>query len=344
MKKSVLRTIALVVCLTLCSAAFMTGCAKPVAPTTPAATEAPAVTAAPAEQPEATAQPEPAKKLRILFVSPMIGHPVWLGAKEGLDAASAEFGFEGVWMGADDHSVEKTVEAFEQAVAEKPDGIVCCPFAPAAFEVVMQKAKDAGIPVSTVAVDAIKPELRTAFIGTDSKAAGLKMAETLHAIVGDDMKVGIMMSNLDAANQLIQIEAFKEYIKQFPNAEILTIQEDAGDMNKCMEVFSTMIDTYPEMNCIMGNEGGGAPGYAKILTERGLTDKITVLTMDDTEQNLAVVKSGEIYGLMAQDFFKMGYLGAQYAFDAAQGKEVPAMTDSGVTLITKENVDTYKNK
>ena len=208
----------------------------------------------------------------------------------------------------------------------------------------MAKAREANIPVTVVAVDTTKIEDRKAFIGTDSAAAGLAQITALHSVVGDDMKIGVIMSNLDAQNQIIMLDAAKEYIKQFPNAEILDVRADSGDMNTAMEVFSSMIDAYPEMNCLMGLEGGGAPGFAKILTERKLTDKICVIPMDDTEQNLAVVRSGEIYGIMAQDFFKMGYLGAKYAWQAAQGIEVPSLTDSGITLVTKDNIDTYKNK
>ncbi len=283
------------------------------------------------------------KMLKILFVSPMIGHPVWLGAKEGMDAAAKEFGFKGVWMGADDHSVEKTVESLENAIAEKPNGIITCPFAPQAFTKTLEKAKAAKIPVSVVAVDAERSDLRVSFIGTNSWEAGTRQAEAIHKKTGDDMKIGVIMSNLDSQNQVIQVDALKAYIKKLPNAKILDIREDRGDVLKAIEVFSAMIDAYPEMNALFGTEGGGAPGFAKVLEERGLINKITVVSMDDVEQNLAVIREGKIYGIMAQNFFKMGYLGAQYAFEAAQGKKVPAEVDSGVTLVTKENVDTYKS-
>ena len=284
------------------------------------------------------------KELEILFVSPMVGHPVWLGAKEGMDAAAEEFGFTGVWTGADDHSVEKTVEALENAVAQLPDGIVTCPFAPQAFTTTLNKAKEAGIPVTVTAVDTEFPDQRASFIGTNSWEAGTTQAEALHKAVGDNMKIGVIMSNLDSQNQVIQVDALKAYIEDIPGAEIVDMQENRGDMIKAMEVFSAMIDAYPEMNALFGTEGGGAPGFAQVLEERGLADAITVISMDDTEQNLAVVREGKIYGIMAQNFFKMGYLGAKYAWQAAQGIDVPEEVDSGVTLVTQENVDTYKDE
>ena len=35
----------------------------------------------------------------LVFVTPLIAHPVWLAAKEGFDDAAEEFGFRGDWVG-----------------------------------------------------------------------------------------------------------------------------------------------------------------------------------------------------------------------------------------------------
>lgn len=282
------------------------------------------------------------KRLRINFVSPMVGHPVWLGAKEGMDAAAKEFGFSGVWMGADDHSLEKTLEALEQAVAERPDGIVCYPFSPSAFKNVLIKAKAANIPVTVVAADAENKGLRTAFVGTNCVEWGKKHTEALYKKAGDPFKVGVIMSNLDAENQVIAVNQLKEFVKNTPGAQIVDIQEDQGNQAKAIETFRNMVKAHPDMNALFGTEGSGAPGFAKVLEELKLLDKVAVISMDDTEQNLSVVREGKIYGIMAQNFYKMGYLGSKYAWEAALGRQVPAETDSGVTLVTRENVSTYK--
>lgn len=338
MSKKVLRIFAVVVCLAFVFSIGLAGCGTKSADQTPQ--KQTDTKDASKEEPKKA----DAKKLRILFVSPMVGHPVWLGAKEGMDAAAKQFGIDAVWTGADDHSVDKTVEALERAIAEKPDGIVCCPFSPSAFTKTLDKAKAANIPVSVVAVDAEKgKDQRSAFIGTNSIECGKKQAEALYKKVGKPLKIGVIMSNLDSQNQVIQVNAMKEFLKTVPGSEVVDMQADAGDQVKAMEIFSAMIKAHPDMNALFGTEGGGAPGFAKVLEEQKLGDKITVISMDDTEQNLAVVKAGKIYGLMAQNFYKMGFLGTQYAWEAAQGKQVPAETDSGVTLITKDNVDTYKN-
>ena len=65
--------------------------------------------------------------------------------------------------------------------------------------------------------------------------------------------------------------------------------------------------------------------------------------MDDTDMNLDAVRKGQVYAVAAQDFFEMGYLGAELCYKAILGEEVPSSVDSRVTIVTAENVDTYEH-
>ena len=287
------------------------------------------------------AGPEPT---RIIFVTPMTAHPVWLGAKNGMDAAATEFGFEGAWIGADDHGLEKTLEALETAIAEKPDGIIVNPFAPNAFTPALQRANDAGIVVACVCTDSENPDHRISFIGTDKLSCGMAQAAALHAKVGDEMKIGVMMSNLDAQDQILQVDGLRKYLKEnnLTKSEIVTIQDNDADTVKTIEVLTSMLISHPEINAIFGTEGAGPPSYGIVLEELGLTEKVTAIGMDDVEPNLAPVRKGSLYGVMAQDFYQMGYLGSKYIVEFLDGKEVPDVVDSGVKLVTLDNIDTYK--
>ena len=53
------------------------------------------------------------------------------------------------------------------------------------------------------------------------------------------------------------------------------------------------------------------------------------------------VRKGDIYGTTAQDFWGMGYLAGKYLYMNAHGMDVSSSTDTGVILVTKENIDTY---
>ncbi len=327
MKKGITRLFLFAICISMVLFMGLSGCSK--------------------EKSSAVSQKAADEKpVRIIFVTPMTAHPVWLGAKYGMDAAIEEFGFDGRWIGADDHGLEKTLEALETAIAERPDGIIVDPFAPSAFTEALKRAKEAGIVVTCVCCDAEDPSQRISFIGTDKIACGMAEAAALHEKVGEELKIGVIMSNLDAQDQILQVEGLKKYLaeKNLDKAEIVDVQDNDADAVKTIEVLTAMLTANPQINAIFGTEGAGPASYGIVLKEMGLTEKVMAIGMDDVETNLAPVKEGTIYGVMAQDFYKMGYLGAKNIIEHLNGNSVPDIVDSGVTLVTKENIDTYKNK
>jgi ribose transport system substrate-binding protein len=284
------------------------------------------------------------KKYTIMYVSPMVAHPVWLIAKAGFDAAAAEYGFTGIWTGADDHSVEKTVEALENTIVQKPDAIVTCPFAPAAFTNALRKAKEAGIIVTVSAVDAASEDLRAAFVGTDDIASGTEQIKQIINKLpkGEEVRVGFIMSNLDSENQVNQVNAAEKYMKDnnIPY-KIVDKQADFADTNRCVDIVSTMVRAHPEMNAIMAVEGAAAPAIGKAFEELGIGNKVIAVAMDGTDLNLETVRNGKITGVMAQNQFRWGYDTGKYAYLALTGEKVPSKTDSGVKFIDKSNVDTF---
>jgi ABC-type sugar transport system substrate-binding protein len=280
----------------------------------------------------------------IMYVSPKINDPVWLIAKAGFEAAAVEYGFNAVWGGADDHTVEKTVEALENIIVQQPDAIVTCPFAPAAFTNALKKAKEAGIVVTCAAVDAVSEDLRTAFVGTDLKVTGVEHIQKIISLLppGTEVRLGALYSNLDAENQNTQVNSAEEYMKAngIPHA-IVDRRADNADPNIAVEVVTSMLRAHPGINAIMSTEGGGTPGVGKALEEMGLQNKVVAICMDGTELNIDQVKNGRIAGVMAQNVYRWGYDTAKYAYLALQGEQVPSITNSGVTYVDKTNANSY---
>jgi ABC-type sugar transport system substrate-binding protein len=285
------------------------------------------------------------KKYTIMYVAPKVNDPVWLIVKAGFDAAAKEFGFNGIWTGADDHTVERTVEALENTVVQRPDAIVCCPFAPSAFTTALRNAKNAGIVVTTSAVDAANEDLRAAFVGTDNANCGIVQAQEIVKRLprGATVNLGIIMSNIDSENQVIQWKAAEKYFKDnnIPY-RIVDTRADNADPNTSVEVVKTMLQANPQINAILSCEGGGSPGVGKAIEELGLAGKIVAITMDATELNLDQVKKGNLTGVMAQNLYGgWGYDAARFAYMALRGEQVPSFTDSGVQLVDRAAAATF---
>jgi ribose transport system substrate-binding protein len=66
---------------------------------------------------------------------------------------------------------------------------------------------------------------------------------------------------------------------------------------------------------------------------------VKVVGFDLNDVLLQAVRKGDIAGLALQDPFRMGYEGVRTSVAIIQGKSYPRKLDTGVKMITRENVD-----
>jgi ribose transport system substrate-binding protein len=278
-------------------------------------------------------------KKRIVFVSPQVSYPVWLQAKAGFDAAAEEFGFYASWVGGRNSNIDDMLREIDIAIAENVDGIITCPLVPGEFSTKFKEITAVGIPLVSVAVDADLENLRTCYIGSDYIDMGYTLANALKNKIGDEMIIGIIMSNLDTNNQVIMTSSLRNYISLLPNSEIVAIDEDWADPIIGYAVLDKMLTEHPEINAIFSTEGGGVAGFSKVIRNRNLQEKVIIIGIDNIEPNLAAVRDGSIYGVISQDYYTMGYLAGKYAYEKSLGLDVPSFTYTDSYLITKETVD-----
>ena len=280
--------------------------------------------------------------INITFVTPLIGHPVWLDAKKGAEDAAKEFGFNTSWVGPQGIDMDAMVQQIEIALAEDVDGIITCPLNPSAFTNVYKKAQEQGVLITNTAVDTPE-DLRLAFIGTNAENMGIKGANALAEKMNGTGKIAVMQGSMDAGNQNESFYAFEETLKNnFPGMEIVVRESDDSDMLKAVDKFNAIFESYPEVNGIYCLEASAGPAAAKVVLERDLVGKITILAVDDMKDTLQYIRDGVIWGTATQNFYQMGYLGAKFIYDKINGQNVPSITDSGTIIVTQENIDSYK--
>ena len=123
--------------------------------------------------------------------------------------------------------------------------------------------------------------------------------------------------------------------------KIVTREVDNSDMVQAVDKINQILLTYPEVNVFYMLEGSAAPAAAQVFKEKGIKDKI-VLGIDDLPETLQAIRDGYVWGTLTQNYYKMGYEGTQFILKAMKGEKVPSVTDSGTTLVTMENIDSYK--
>jgi ribose transport system substrate-binding protein len=72
--------------------------------------------------------------------------------------------------------------------------------------------------------------------------------------------------------------------------------------------------------------------------------KIKMVGFDAGSQSVLDMKNGDVQGLVVQNPVFMGYKGVMSLYEHLQGQKVEKRIDTGVVLITSENMDKPENQ
>jgi ribose transport system substrate-binding protein len=314
--------------------------AAPTTATEPSKTEAvtDSTTTDPAETPSD-------QNYDFTFICPLVGNEYFVQASEGIAKADAEFGTKTQMVGPStlDNFAEEATKYFEATIASNVDGIMTDAIYVDLFTPLIAKAVAAGIPVVLIDSDA-KDSARSAYAGTHpyeaGRAAGLAMVEG----TGGKANIAVLSSDLTNEKLSTELQGFNDVIKDYPDMKIIATELTDADLLKATEKMQALVETYPEMNAVLGMTAYDVQGAAKVVTEMDLKG-MTLVGYDDLKETLEYIKSGTIYATIVQDPYMMGYTGVKLLKQIKDGEKLESTDiDTGVVTVTSKNVDTYRQK
>lgn len=284
----------------------------------------------------------------ITFVTPLIGHDSWLQARDGLFQAADDLGFEAEWVGPSDGNVDQMINFLEIAIAQDVDGIITQGQNPEAMVSVLEKAYEAGIPVCVIdSPIADAPQL--GYIGFDLDAAAKLGVEAAYNHFGPDAYINaiFLTTNIDYSAATTSFDNYKKYLTEYygDNYQIQQ-QETLGDSIKCMSAVETCILADNTINCIFCIDGIAAPAAYTVLEQYGLEDEVFIVGIDDTAEQIDMIKDGRLYGVTYGSFFKQAYQSCLWILDYLDNGTIPEykFNDVGTMMIDASNVDSYKEQ
>lgn len=283
------------------------------------------------------------RALRFAFVSPFIGHPYWVVVSDGVKKASAEINATTTETGpVGEVNIDTQIQAIETAIASKVDGILTMAINPTAMTPAIDKAVTAGIPVVLIDTDAPGSK-RAAYAGTSNYDAGVEAGKAMIKATGGKAKIGIVTGAIDADNLNQRIDGFKKAIAGNAGMKVVDLQPGNSDLLQATEKTQSMLQAHPEINAMFGVSAECAIAIGKIVKEKNLVGKVKIVGFDDMAETIDYIKSGVVYGTTVQKNYQMGYMGIKLLADLKAGKKLDKQIfDTGVTIVTKDNVSTYK--
>lgn len=269
-----------------------------------------------------------------LFFNQMID-----GAQKAADAAGAKL----VVFNANDDPARQN-DAIETYIQQGVDGLIVIAIDVNGIMPAVEAADKAGIPV--VAVDAILPEgPQKAQIGVDNAEAGKMIGEYMKTYVGENMDGKAVLGIVGALNSFIQNvrqEGFESVLKGDENIETVGVVDGRNIQDEALSAAENLITANPNLNAIYATGEPALVGAIAAVESQGKQDSVKIFGWDLTAQAIDGIDAGFVTAVVQQDPGAMGAAAVEALETIRTGGTVEASISVPIEIVTKENVDPYR--
>lgn len=288
-----------------------------------------------------SATDQAAKKPVIAVIPKGVSNLFWQSVKAGADAAAAETGVTIYWKGpSNETDVNSQVNVVEDAITSKVSAIMIAPSHRDALVPVVERAQREGIPVS-IFDSGIGTENYVSYVATDNTLGGVMAAERMAEKLGGKGKVAVLGLKAGSVSTDERERGFQETIKtKYPGIQIVTFQYGEADRAKSLDRATDMLMAQAELNGFFASNEPASVGVSQAIKQQNKTGKLVVVGFDSSPNLIEDLKSGLIDALVIQNPYRMGYDGVKTLVDKLNGKTPVKRIDTGVKLVTKDNLAT----
>jgi len=289
----------------------------------------------------AAGEQEAEKDVPVFVMVPKLVHPFYEPCIEGFHNAGAKYGIKTEVESPPKFDISLQVKVIEDLIARGVDGIAISAVDNKGLVAVIDEALDAGIKV--LCFDADAPDAnRACYIGTVNEAAGYTAGKYMFDLMGNKGNAAILQGGL-APNLNQRQEGFRKAAAEV-GVDIIAFEDFQADFAMGVNKTEAMLETYPELDAIFGVSAYGAPTAATVLKEQGKEGDIIIGGFDDLPETITGINDGSVQFCLVQKAYKMGWLSVEKLIDLMDGKDVPDVIDTGLIIVTKDNVDSYMDE
>jgi ribose transport system substrate-binding protein len=304
------------------------------------------------KQPAAGASGTAGKTFTIAVVPKGTTHEFWKTIHAGAIQAAQELTANGdtvriIWKGPlreDDR--EQQVQVVEGFTSQGVSGIVLAPLDNRALVRPVEEAKAAGVP--TVIFDSgLESDQIVSFVATDNYKGGELCAERLGTLLGGKGKVLLLRYQEGSASTTEREKGFADKMKSaYPGITLVSSDQYAGATRETAKRTSeNLLNRYGnELAGIFTPNESSTDGMLLALQDIGKAGKIRIVGFDASKSLLDAMRAKQLDGVAVQNPMKMGYLGVKTMVAHLKNQPVEKRIDTGVSLVTPENMDEPASK
>jgi ribose transport system substrate-binding protein len=289
-----------------------------------------------------------------VFVSNKIQLPYWQQAAAGFNAAAAQLKVHVKIVGPATFDPKAEQAALQQAIREKPAGILVHVAEPALLIFDIDQAIAAGIPVITLDADAPASK-RLFFIGTNNVQAGSMGGQRLAQLLKEKGNV-VFFTIAEQNNLADRLRGYREALVHYPQIHVIRTVDIGGNPDIASTTVAEILAQHPgEVDAFVCLEAQAGRNVAIALNERHVQNKI-VLAMDTDPDTLDWIDKGFISATIAQKPYTMTMVGLRvlddlhhyppphldHPWSQDSFAPIPAFIDTGSDLVDKSNLAAYR--
>ena len=263
----------------------------------------------------------------------------------GCQDACALTGSSFQWTGSNNSIVSEMVSAFNAGVAAKANGIGCCLIDNTAFNSPTNTALSQGIPVIAYNADVAEGSKnnRMCYIGQNNLTAGAAVGEAiLKAGIKSGDKVGGIIATPGTGNIQPRIDGAKPVLTKAGVNFIevgTSATEGAPEYNKISAWYAGNKD----VKWMMAVDSGDSNAVAQFIQKEGLQGKVGASVWDVGTPVVNAIHAGYVTATIDQQAYLQGFQTIMQLFlwNVSGGLMKPTNTDTGLGIVTKDNVTPY---
>jgi len=243
---------------------------------------------------------------------------------------------------ASESAIADQVALVENAINRGVAGIVLAPSDPDALAPVVRRAFESGIPVAIIdsgLAEGSDAYFQT-FLSTDNCAAGEQAAQLMIDEAGSEGKVAVMSYVAGVGSEIGRVGCFVDYIGENSEIEIVGPFYSQSQMATALNQTTDILAANTDLVGIFGANEPTAIGMGRAIEQAGKAGQLVAIGFDGNEDLQDMVSSGTLVATAVQGSFQMGELGVNAIADILDGNEITDFIDTGVVMVTKDNIDT----
>ena len=287
-------------------------------------------------------QQNKAKGMTIGFVPKALNQEFWTTSKAGATDADKQMSDVEVIVdaGSSELAIDEQIAVVEDMLTKQVDALAVAPTAPDQLQPVLERASKQ-VPVLIIDSDIPSWDGKTTYIGTDNVEGGRVAGEYIIDQMKGSGTLALINGVPGATSGEDRIAGVKDAVK---GTDIEVVAEVAADFDRAegVSAMEDILQNNPDVNAVFAANDQMALGALEALKSRGKTEDILLVGYDGTEEATEVIlKDQGIVATVAQDPYEMGKVGVEEAVAAAKDQSVKKTINTGVTLVTAENAESY---